>query len=84
MWLNVQHPTTHGRVDTTSVSFVPRVGSVLIIASTDTYWFTATVERFEYTGWEYTGMDLDEEEEDAAAEGELNEEEVEEEEEEVS
>ena len=44
--------------------------------------FTLT-ERFEYAGWEYTGMDLDEEEEDIAAEAEQNEEEVEEEEEEV-
>lgn len=42
------------------------------------------VERFEYAGWEYTGMDLDEEDEDIAADNEQNEEEAEEEEEEVS
>lgn len=41
-------------------------------------------EKFEYSGWEYTGMDLDEEEEDLAAENEQNEEEAEEEEEEVT
>lgn len=41
-----------------------------------------SVERFDYAGWEYTGMDLDEEEEDIAAEAEQNEEEAEEEEEE--
>lgn len=43
----------------------------------DLLWYT---ERFEYAGWEYTGMDLDEEEEDIAAEAEQAGEEAEEEE----